>query len=77
MLLFLYQLGTVADVLWLKSDLIGIYNLHDHSIYALSFSTGQGSNSRKRKRGGESASKTPDGTPSRSRKVYCAVTTSL
>jgi len=30
----------------------------------------QGSNSKKRKRGGESASKTPDGTPSRSRKKF-------
>jgi len=41
-----------------------------HSAADSGLSDDQGSNSRKRKRGGESASKTPDGTPSRSRKKF-------
>ncbi|PAN46240.1 hypothetical protein PAHAL_9G172400 [Panicum hallii] len=41
-----------------------------HSAADSGLSDDQGSNSRKRKRGGESASKTPDSTPSRSRKKF-------
>ncbi|CAL4934653.1 unnamed protein product [Urochloa decumbens] len=41
-----------------------------HSAADSGLSDDQGSNSRKRKRGGESASKTPEGTPSRSRKEF-------
>ncbi|CAN6323355.1 unnamed protein product [Urochloa humidicola] len=41
-----------------------------HSAADSGLSDDQGSNSRKRKRGGESASKTPEGTPSRSRKKF-------
>jgi len=41
-----------------------------HSAADSGLSDDQGSNSRKRKRGGESASKTPDGTPSRSMKKF-------
>jgi len=41
-----------------------------HSAADSGLSDDQGSNSRKRKRGGESASKTPDGTPSRLRKKF-------
>jgi len=41
-----------------------------HSAADSGLSDDQGSNSRKRKRGVESASKTPDGTPSRSRKKF-------
>ncbi|WVZ59779.1 hypothetical protein U9M48_009878 [Paspalum notatum var. saurae] len=41
-----------------------------HSLADSGLSDDQGSNSRKRKRGGESESKTPDGTPSRSRKKF-------
>ncbi|KAF8722061.1 hypothetical protein HU200_022692 [Digitaria exilis] len=40
-----------------------------HSATDSGLSDDQGSNSRKRKRGGESASKTPESTPSRSRKA--------